>query len=326
MSSPVTRNDVARYAGVSTAVVSYVVNDGPRAVSPQARERVLEAIRVLGYRPNATARALRTGSTQTFGLITPDGGNPLFAELAKAIDKAASERGYVVLQTSADGDPETERTKVAQLLARQVSGLVLVTPSEAPDLAGADVPVVIVNCLLPGVSSVGPRYREGARAAVEHLAAHGHTRIALVIGGRGGGRGAAGVSERERGWREGLRAAGLADGPVVRVGFSREGGYLAGQRLVGLEERPTAVFASSDLQAIGLLRALREAGLRVPADVAVVAFDGTPEAEYSWPPLTVVRQPVERMAAEVVRQLVEGTAGEPTAYPTELVVRKSCGC
>jgi len=315
MPSPVTRNDVARYAGVSTAVVSYVVNDGPRAVSPQARERVLEAIRVLGYRPNATARALRTGSTQTFGLITPDGGNPLFAELAKAIDKAAAERGYVVLQTSADGDPETERTKVAQLLARQVSGLVLVTPAEAPELAGADVPVVVVNRLLPGVSSVRPRYREGARRAVEHLLWHGHTRIALVIGGRG---------ERESGWRDALRAAGLEDGPVVRVAFSREGGYAAGQELIA--QRPTAVFASSDLQAIGVLRAVREAGLRVPEDVAVVAFDGTAEAEYCWPPLTVVRQPVERMAAEVVRQLVEGTVDRPTVYPTELIIRKSCGC
>ncbi len=346
MSSPVTRNDVARYAGVSTAVVSYVVNDGPRAVSPQARERVLEAIRVLGYRPNATARALRTGSTQTFGLITPDGGNPLFAELAKAIDKAAGERGYVVLQTSADGDPETERTKVAQLLARQVSGLVLVTPSEAPDLSGAEVPVVVVNRVLPGVSSVSPRYREGARAAVEHLVGHGHTRVALVVGGPGavGGGHAAGevarvqgmervaggrqggVPERERGWREGLRGAGLPDGPLIRVGFSREGGYAAGRWLVGLEERPTAVFASSDLQAIGVLKAVREAGLRVPEDLAVVAFDGTPEAEWCWPPLTVVRQPVERMAAEVVRQLIEGAAGGPTAYPTELVIRKSCGC
>ncbi|MFC9693454.1 LacI family DNA-binding transcriptional regulator [Kribbella sp. NPDC056951] len=345
MSSPVTRNDVARYAGVSTAVVSYVVNDGPRAVSPAARERVLEAIRVLGYRPNATARALRTGSTRTFGLITPDGGNPLFAELAKAIDKAADERGYVVLQTSADGDPGTERTKVAQLLARQVSGLVLVTPTEAPDLAGADVPVVVVNRVLPGVSSVSPRYREGARAAVEHLVWHGHTRIALVIGGPGARRGGhaagkaaptpadegmgfqrGGVPERERGWREGLRGAGLADGPLIRVGFSREGGYDAGRWLVGLGERPTAVFASSDLQAVGLLRAVREAGLRVPEDLAVVAFDGTPEAEWCWPGLTVVRQPVERMAAEVVRQLVEGTNGEATACPTELVVRKSCGC
>ncbi|GAA1680099.1 LacI family DNA-binding transcriptional regulator [Kribbella yunnanensis] len=299
--------------------MSYVVNDGPRAVSPAARERVLEAIRVLGYRPNATARALRTGSTRTFGLITPDGGNPLFAELAKAIDKAADERGYVVLQTSADGDPETERTKVAQLLARQVSGLVLVTPTEAPDLAGADVPVVVVNRVLPGVSSVSPRYREGARAAVEHLVSHGHTHIALVIGGKR-------QSERELGWRDGLRGAGLADGPLIRVGFSREGGYDAGRWLVGLGERPTAVFASSDLQAIGLLRAVREAGLRVPEDLAVVAFDGTPEAEWCWPGLTVVRQPVERMAAEVVRQLVEGTDGEATACPTELVVRKSCGC
>ncbi len=117
-----------------------------------------------------------------------------------------------------------------------------------------------------------------------------------------------------------------ADGPVVRVAFSREGGYAAGQELMAAAERPTAVFASSDLQAVGVLRAVREAGLRVPEDVAIVAFDGTAEAEYCWPPLTVVRQPVERMAAEVVRQLVEGTVGRPTAYPTELVVRKSCGC
>ncbi|MFF1815736.1 LacI family DNA-binding transcriptional regulator [Kribbella sp. NPDC058245] len=320
--SPVTRNDVARYAGVSTAVVSYVVNDGPRAVSPQARERVLEAIRVLGYRPNATARALRTGSTKTFGLITPDGGNPLFAELAKAIDKAAGERGYVVLQTSADGDAETERLKVAELLARQVSGLALVTPAEAPDLAGADLPVVIVNRVLPGVSSVGPRYREGARVAVEHLVGHGHTRIALVIGESG----AKPVPERERGWREGLRAAGLPDGPLMRVAFSREGGYAAGRWLAGLEVTPTAVFVSSDLQAVGVLRALREAGVRVPEDVAVVAFDGTAEAEWCAPALTVVRQPLERMASEVVRQLVEGPVGRSTAYPTELVIRKSCGC
>ncbi|MFK4082805.1 LacI family DNA-binding transcriptional regulator [Kribbella sp. NPDC020789] len=324
--SPVTRNDVARYAGVSTAVVSYVVNDGPRAVSAQARERVLEAIRVLGYRPNATARALRTGSTHTFGLITPDGGNPLFAELAKAIDKAAAERGYVVLQTSADGDPETERRKVAELVARQVSGLALVTPAEAPDLAGAEVPVVVVNRVLPGVSSVGPQYREGARAAVEHLVWHGYRRIALVVGEPGARGRRTTASERERGWQEGLLEAGLAEGAVVRVGFSRDGGYAAGRWLAELKERPEAVFVSSDLQAVGVLRGLREANLRVPEDVALVAFDGTAEAEWCWPPLTVVRQPLERMAAEVVRQLVEGPSGEPVACPTELVIRKSCGC
>ncbi|TDW81348.1 LacI family DNA-binding transcriptional regulator [Kribbella sp. VKM Ac-2566] len=315
---PVTRNDVAEYAGVSTAVVSYVVNEGPRKVAPETRERVLDAIRALGYRPNATARALRMGTTRTFGLITPDGGNPLFAELAKAIDREAAARGYVVLQTSADGDPVTERAKIAELLTRQVSGLVLVAPTADPSLDDVEVPVIAINRVLPTVSSVRPAYREGARAGVEHLVSHGHRVIGLVIGG-------AGHPERELGWRDALTAAGLTEGPIARATFSREGGYRAAQTLLSAE--PTAIFASSDLQAIGVLRALHEAGVRVPEDVAVAAFDGTPETEYTWPPLTVVRQPVELVAREAVRRLIDGEdAMEALTVPTELILRRSCGC
>jgi LacI family transcriptional regulator, galactose operon repressor len=315
---PVTRNDVAEYAGVSTAVVSYVVNEGPRKVAPETRARVLDAIRALGYRPNATARALRMGTTRTFGLITPDGGNPLFAELAKAIDREAAARGYVVLQTSADGDPLTERAKIAELLTRQVSGLLLVAPTADPSLDDVEVPVIAINRVLPTVSSVRPAYREGARLGVEHLISHGHRRIGLVIGG-------AGHPERELGWRDALEAAGLAEGPVARATFSREGGYRAAQTL--LESQPTAIFASSDLQAIGVLRALHEAGVDVPGDVAVAAFDGTPETEYTWPPLTVVRQPVEQLAREAVRRLIEGEEStEALTVPTELILRRSCGC
>jgi LacI family transcriptional regulator len=317
---PVTRNDVAEYAGVSTAVVSYVVNEGPRKVAPETRERVLEAIRVLGYRPNATARALRIGTTRTFGLITPDGGNPLFAELAKAIDKAAASRGYVVLQTSADGDPATERAKIAELVTRQVSGLLLVAPHEDPELTDAEVPAIAINRVLPTVSSVRPAYREGARRGVEHLVEHGHRVIGLVIGGTG-------HPERELGWQDGLEAAGLEPGPIARTTFSRAGGRAAMITLLQATNRPTAVFASSDLQAVGVLSALHEAGLRVPEDVAVVAFDGTAETEYSWPPLTVVRQPLDRMAEAAVSRLIDGEqAIEAMTFPTELIVRKSCGC
>jgi LacI family transcriptional regulator len=317
---PVTRNDVAAHAGVSTAVVSYVVNEGPRKVAPETRERVLEAIRVLGYRPNATARALRMGTTRTFGLITPDGGNPLFAELAKAIDKEAAARGYVVLQTSADGDPETERGKIAELLARRVSGLVLVAPTDDPALEDAEVPVIAINRVLPTVSSVRPAYREGARLGVEHLISHGHEVVGLVIGG-------AGHPERELGWRDAIAAAGLPEGPIARTSFSREGGYAAARDLLRAAPRPTAIFASSDLQAIGVLRALHESGLRVPEDVAVAAFDGTPETEYTWPPLTVVRQPLEHLAREAVRRLIEGEGVvEALTLPTELILRRSCGC
>lgn len=334
--TPVTRNDVAQYAGVSSAVVSYVVNEGPRPVAPETRERVLEAIRVLGYRPNATARALRMGTTRTFGLITPDGGNPLFAELAKAIDKEASARGYVVLQTGADGDPATEQAKLAELSLRQVSGLLLVAPTEDPDLTEVSIPVVAINRVLSEVSSVRPQYREGARAGVEHLIGHGHQTIGLVIGGSGGALnkpvgGAArqdGLApERELGWRDALRAAGLPDGPIARTRFSRQGGYTAGQELLAATNPPTAIFASSDLQAIGVLRAIHEANLRVPEDIAVVAFDGTAETEYTWPPLTVVRQPLEQLAREAVRRLVDGEDSvEALTYPTELILRNSCGC
>ncbi|NIK56022.1 LacI family DNA-binding transcriptional regulator [Kribbella shirazensis] len=315
---PVTRNDVAQYAGVSTAVVSYVVNEGPRKVAPETRERVLDAIRALGYRPNATARALRMGTTRTFGLITPDGGNPLFAELAKAIDREAAARGYVVLQTSADGDPDTENAKIAELLARQVSGLLLVAPTDDPALDDVEVPVIAINRVLPTVSSVRPAYRQGARLGVEHLISHGHRVIGLVIGG-------AGHPERELGWRDALAAAGLPEGPIARAKFSREGGYGAAQTL--LQREPTAIFASSDLQAIGVLRALHEAGVDVPGDMAVAAFDGTPETEYTWPPLTVVRQPVEQVAREAVRRLIEGEdARAALTVPTELILRRSCGC
>jgi LacI family transcriptional regulator len=201
-----------------------------------------------------------------------------------------------------------------------VSGLILVAPSEEPDLTEAGLPVVAINRVLPTVSSVRPQYREGARRGVEHLIGHGHRTIGLVIGGGRDG-------ERELGWRDALRDAGLEDGPIARARFNRRGGYDAGRELLAATNRPTAIFASSDLQAIGVLRALHEAGLRVPDDIAVLAFDGTAETEYSWPPLTVIRQPLEQLAREAVRRLTEGEdAIEALTYPTELILRQSCGC
>ncbi|WP_328990474.1 LacI family transcriptional regulator [Kribbella sp. NBC_01245] len=344
----VTRNDVAQYAGVSTAVVSYVVNDGPRAVSPRTRDRVLEAIRVLGYRPNAAARALKVGSTRTFGLVMPDGGNPLYAELAKAVEKEAATRGYVVLQTNTDSDPAVEKRKISDLLARQVDGLILATPTGEPgatelaELNDSGIPVVALNRPVRGTTSICPEYRAGARLGVEHLIGHGHERIGLVMGIER----SAWSPERELGWRDALVAAGLPEGPIARAEFSRQGGYDAGRqlltttnppmpvkqakvaKLLKATERPTAIFVSSDLQAVGVLRALHEAGLDVPGEMAVVAFDGTAESEFSWPPLSVVRQPLEAVAQKAVSRLLD-EVDEPVeafTYPTELVLRASCGC
>jgi LacI family transcriptional regulator len=152
---------------------------------------------------------------------------------------------------------------------------------------------------------------------------HHHKTVGLVVGGmdRPGG------DPREQGWQQALRAAGLADGPIARVDWSREGGYQGGHRLLSAARPPTAIFASSDLQAVGLLRAAHERGLRVPEDLAVIGFDGTKESEFSWPPLTVVAQPIQQMARAAIQLVLDEQRPQGyTPFMGELVVRQSCGC
>lgn len=325
----VTRSDVARYAGVSTAVVSYVVNAGPRPVAEATASRVREAIRVLGYRPNASARALRTGSTRMLGLVVPEIGNPLFAELAVAVEQTAAKLGHAVILVNSESDPRIERRLIQSLVARQVDGIILSTVqygSAVVDLSTLGMPSVLLNTFegRDGLETVGVDARAGARAGVEHLLSHGHTRVALIIGEPGDG-----IEAREQGWLDATRAAGLLDGPLVRAAFTRRGGYEAALRLFDGPHPPTALFASSDMQAVGALRALAELGLRVPDDVAVVCFDGTDEADYATPQLSAVRQPVEQMAEEAVVRLVSPREGEPphhVSFTPVLRTGRSCGC
>ncbi|WP_307073095.1 LacI family DNA-binding transcriptional regulator [Arthrobacter pascens] len=327
---PVTRKDVARYAGVSTAVVSYVVNGGPKRVAPATEAKVQDAIRVLGYRPNAAARALKLGSSETLGLIVPDNSNPFFSLLAHAVEDAAADLGYALVLTNSDGNLAKERRNIRNLAARQVDGVLLASVLFEPDLDDlekADIPSVLMNHgrEAAGFNSIGVDLAAGARIAVEHLIGHGHTRIGLAMGTNVSGE----VDGRERGWLEALRDAGVPEGQIVHGEFTRPGGHLAGQRLIASANRPTAIFASSDMQAIGILRAVREAGLTVPGDIALASFDGSVESEYSWPALTTVEQPVRAMAEAAVAALVGAGRGEPAQhriFPTQLRVRQSCGC
>ncbi|WP_415857431.1 LacI family DNA-binding transcriptional regulator, partial [Sinomonas sp. G460-2] len=322
-----TRKDVARLAGVSTAVVSYVVNGGPKRVSPATEAKVRNAIAALGYRPNAAARALKLGSSEMLGMIVPDATNPLFASLAHAVEEAAAERGYALLIANSNGSLATERRLVGNLASRRVDGVFLCSNLFEPDLRdldAAEIPAVLLNhsAESPGYDSVGVDLRGGARLAVSHLAEHGHRRIGLVIGTNAGGD----LDGREVGWRDGVEEVGLAAGPVMRVPFSREGGYRAGKWLLNEGGWPTAVFASSDLQAVGLLRAFHEAGVRIPEDIAVVSFDGSAEAEYSWPLLSTVAQPVDAMARAAVDALLDGGGQKSNRiFPPTLVRRASCG-
>jgi LacI family transcriptional regulator len=327
---PVTRKDVARYAGVSTAVVSYVVNGGPKKVAPATEAKVQDAIRVLGYRPNAAARALKLGSSETLGLIVPDNSNPFFSLFAHAVEDAAAALGYALVLSNSDGNLAKERRNIRNLAARQVDGVLLASVLFEPDLEvleTAGIPSVLLNQErdAPGFNSIGVDLAAGARMAVEHLIGHGHRNIGLAIGTNVSNE----LDGREVGWLNALREAGLPEGPTARSEFDRPGGYAAGKRLLASGNRPTAIFASSDMQGIGILRAIHEAGLTVPGDIALVSFDGSIESEYSWPALTTVAQPVRAMAESAVRSLVgEGRGRElqHRIFPTELIIRQSCGC
>lgn len=321
-----TRHDVAVMAGVSDPVVSYTLN-GKAPVAPETAERVGEAIRVLGYRPNHTARALKSGSSRAIALIGPRGedpafSNPYFAEFAATAEEMARQRGFAFYMASYAVGSETVVDRLREFADRQIDGA-LILPGEGHDVTAADevgVPWVQVNTADPidGVSTVGVDVYQGGVDATTHLIEHGHRRIGFV--------GHLDGEARYRGWADTCRRHGLDPTPAVFSRFTRADGYAAAKQLIASGLMPSAVFAASDLMALGVLRALHEAGIEVPGQVALVSFDGSWEAEYTWPALTSVRQPIAQMAESALTQLLTRDA-EPshTIFPGELVVRTSCG-
>ena len=324
----VTRADVAKLAGVSTAVVSYVVNDGPRLRRRLPRSECARPWRCSAICPTP-ARALRLGSTGTLGLVLGDSQNPHFSEYTYELGQVAAAHGKRLLIADTRQDESLENQIVEDLVSRQVDGLLFASPLSQIDenlpLRVAGTPVVLIDCPgpIPGRRTVGADAAGGAELLVNHLIEHGRERIGLIVGDSGFGD----PDPREQGWRRALQGAGLPDGPIVRVPFTREGGYAGAQVVLDQEPRVDAVFASNDLQGIGLVRALQERGLRIPEDVAVVAFDGTKESAFCWPPLTVARQPRAALAeAAIGLPLEPGTRGRHIQPPTELVRRASCEC
>ena len=320
-----TRNDVARLAGTSPAVVSYVLNDGPRNVSPATREKVLRAVAELGYRPNGVARALRGGRSRTIGLIVPDNSNPFFAALARAVEDAAFARGYAVLLGNSTESAEREQRYLATFLERQVEAIMLISVDGEPELSPAQrvgTPVILLDRQVSGGGSTVVVDNEGgAYEATRHLLDHGHRAVACVSGPVA----LPGAVERLRGWRTALGEVGAVE--VLRSApYSRTGGYRAGRELLSATPRPTAVFVASEPQAIGVLRAAAELGVAVPDELALVTFDGTEDGEFTNPPLSTVRQPVEQLAARAMDVLLDDAGRRHHVVPFELVLRRSCGC
>ncbi|WKX68773.1 LacI family DNA-binding transcriptional regulator [Streptomyces sp. XD-27] len=327
-----TLESVALHAGVSRATVSRVVNGSPK-VADGSREAVLRAIRELGYVPNQAARSLVTQRTDSFALVLPEEPGRVFSDdqffpgivrgVSQELEEADKQLVLMMARSAASRD-RIERFA----LARHVDGVMMASmhgddPLPAT-LARMGIPVVC-NERLPGSASlpyVGVDNAGGARAAVRHLVAAGRRGIATVAGPQDM---VAGI-DRLAGYRAELRNAGLPE--TVAVGdFTQESGVVAMDGLLARAPALDAVFVASDLMAVGVLRALRRAGRRVPEDVAVVGFDDIDSVRYAEPPLTTVRQPVPELGRRLARQLLRLAAGEAiepsVVLPTELVLRES---
>ncbi|MFE5023750.1 LacI family DNA-binding transcriptional regulator [Streptomyces sp. NPDC056656] len=323
--------DVAAAAGVSVATVSRVLNSHP-SVSPDARARVLGAVESLGYRPNAVARSLRTAQTRTLGLVISDVLNPYFTELARSVEEEARALGYSVIIGNADEQPDIQDHHVRTLLDRRIDGL-LVSPTDGGsplmlEAARAGTPMVFVDRWIPGVDV--PVVRSDGRAAVRDLVAHlhtlGHRRLAIIAGPAATTTG----SERVEAFREALAAFGIAlpDAYIGQGDFQADSGRRATERFLALSEPPEVVFAADNLMALGALDAIRAAGLRVPHDIGLAAFDDIPWFVHTDPPVTAIAQPTKDLGRAAVRALIDRIEGRPpqsVTLPARLVVRRSCG-
>lgn len=327
----VTMRDVARHAGVSVATVSRVLN-GSGPVGEGTRERILETASALRYVPNGTARSLTTSTTETVGVLLPNLYGEFYSEVIRGVEGAVRARRYHTLLSSVH-DGLDELTAALRTLVGRVDGLVVMSPDLGPDVLEANLPpglpVVLLGAAVPGHAAVAIDNEAGAAAMVRHLAGLGHRRIALV----GGAAANADAQARLAGYRRAVAEAGLDADPalVVEGDFSEASGHAAAQALLRLPERPTAVFAANDSMAIGALRAFREAGLDVPADLALAGFDDIPVSEYVTPALTSVHVPIHEMGARAVEAVLAALSGPEAEapgtvlLPTRLVVRESCG-
>lgn len=340
----VTIHDVAKAAGVSTSTVSLVLNGKLDRMRTETSERVLKAVADLGYSTNEMARALKTGSVPTIGLVVPTVANPFWGEFARCVEHAAMAKNYQVLLCNAEGAPEREQRYVESMLARGIRGVILgSSPLSLRHIAGVikrglqvvAFDRVTVNEAGLELDSVRVDNALGVRLAVQHLLGLGHRRIAFVSGPVT----SANRRDRLEGYRAALREGGVE--PDAQLEWTAnvsasdaeeivtEVGRTAAVELLRRADPPTAFIAINDMTAVGIYAGCRAAGRRIPQDVSVVGFDDIHLCRIMNPPITTVRQPLKALMQAAVVQLIsrmETKHGGPAVHLTltpELVVRES---
>jgi LacI family transcriptional regulator len=328
-----TMSDVARLAGVGTMTVSRVLS-GTVPVSTETAQRVQTAIEQLKYRPNELARAFRGQRSRTIGLIIPYLYDPFFANCAHAVTSVAKEHGYSVIITTSNEDPDTEYVEAEHMLERHVDGLVVIPAhrrqSRLTRALFGKTPVVAFDRPVsdPALDVVLVQNTAGSRRIIEHLIEHGHQRIAFM----GLSRNLFTINARFLGYRRALRDAGFQENGFFGCD-SQEDTLRAVQEMLRGANPPTGIFTSNTLATRYVLSALFNLGVRIPNDIAFVGFDDFDMAEFTSPPLTVVRQPAQEMGRVATSLLFDRIArgelpqtGNKIVLPVEIVLRRSCGC
>lgn len=330
-----TIKEVSQRAGVSSATVSHVINN-TRYVSDAVRERVMAAIEELNYKPNYIARTLRKGKSDTIGVIIPNTRNSYFTEIAWCIEQVASKDNYSIIICNSENTPEKEVFYINILMQKQVDGIAFfssINNEEASNLLlSSNIPFVIVDKEFEKKTDnsvvVMTDEQQGAECAIEYLTSLGHKKIACITGGDSD---QITSEKRKTGYYEAMKRHKLPvnDEYVAEGDFSLNSGYLAGLKLLKLEDRPTAIFIFNDLMAMGVLRAAHECNVRVPEDVSLIGFDNIEMTSYSIPPLTTIAQNKSKLAENIVSSLLamnkkEEITSRRIIIPTDFIERKSC--
>jgi LacI family transcriptional regulator, repressor for deo operon, udp, cdd, tsx, nupC, and nupG len=326
--------DVAQLAGVSTATVSRVLRN-PDQVRSKTYDFVMEAVRRSGYTPNSTARNLRTRRTMNVLVVAPRLTNPVFAEILRGVDDELTRSGYGIIIGNLDNRREREARYVDLALSRQVDGVLLLTgyipENSARSMRESGLPIVAMCAAIQDdkIPHVVVQDREASRRAVEYLSELGHRRFGYISGTPGS------IIEAERfaGFREGIAAAGLSEDDFVRWEgpFVFSTGVAAAEAFLQMKECPTGIFAACDESAIGFIKHVRAARIRVPQDVSVIGFDGIEFADYTEPTLTTFRQPMHELGRAGACTLLRMIQGEmrPTDWnirlPLSLLERGTTG-